>query len=73
MIAYDLIKVRPNNILVKHNNTVTYGTKSLKTLDPKICNQLLGDIKSETSFTKFKEYIVTWFGPRCKCNVCMNI
>ena len=49
-------KVRPNDILAKHHNTITYGTKSLKTLDPKIWNQLPEDIKSETSYTKFKEY-----------------
>ena len=40
-------KVRPNDILVKHHNTITYGTKSLKTLGPKIWNQLPEDIKSE--------------------------
>ena len=42
-------KVRPNDILVKHHNTITNGTKSLKTLGPKICNQLPEDIKLETS------------------------
>ena len=46
-------KVRPNDILVKHHNIMTYGTKSLKTLGPKIWNQLRQDIKSETSYTKF--------------------
>ena len=40
-------KVRPNAILAKHHNTITYGTKSLKTLGPKIWNQLPEDIKSE--------------------------
>ena len=38
-------KVKPNDIVVKHHNTVTYGTKSLKTLGPKIWNQLPEDIK----------------------------
>ena len=38
-------KVRPNDILVKHHNTITYGTKSLKALGPKIWNQLPEDIK----------------------------
>ena len=33
-------KARPNDILVKHHNTITYGTKNLKTLGPKIWNQL---------------------------------
>ena len=42
-------KVRPNDILVKHHNTITYGTKSLETIGPKIWNQLLEDIKAETS------------------------
>ena len=42
-------KVRPNDILVKHHNTITYGAKSLKTLGPKIWSQLRYDIKSETS------------------------
>ena len=60
-------KVRPNDILV------TYDTKSLKTLGPKVWNQLPEDIKSETSYTKFKEYFDTWFGSKCRCNVCMNI
>ena len=50
-------KVRPSDILVKHHNTITYGAKSPQTLGPKIWNQFLGNIKSETSYTKFKEYI----------------
>ena len=66
-------KIKPNDILVKHHNTITYGTKTLKTLGPKISNQIPEDIKSETSYTKFKEYIDTWFGHKCRCKVCMNI
>ena len=66
-------KVRPYEILVKHHNTMTYGTKNLKTLGPKIWNQLPEDFKSETSYTKFNEYIDIWFGPKCRCNVSMNI
>ena len=65
--------VKPNDILVKHHNTIIYGTKSLETLGPKIWNQLPEDIKSETSYTKFKEYFDTIFGPKCRCNLCMNI
>ena len=62
-------KVRPTDILVKQHNTITYGTKSLKTLDPKVWDQLPEDIKPETSYTKFKEYINNCFGPKCRCNV----
>ena len=32
------LKVRPNDILVKHHNSITYGAKKLKTLGPKIWN-----------------------------------
>ena len=66
-------KVRSNQILVKPHNTTTYGTKSLKTLCPSIWNQLPEDIKSETYYTKFREYIDIWFGPKYRCNACMNI
>ena len=52
---------------------MTYGIESLKNLGPKIWNQLPEDINSETSYTKLKEFIDTWFGPNCRCNVCMNI
>ena len=44
-------KARPNDILIKHHNTITYGTKSLKILGPKIWNQLLSDIKLGTSYS----------------------
>ena len=66
-------KVRPNDILFKHHNTITYGTKSLKILGPKIWYQLPEDNKLETYYAKFKEYIDTWFGPNCRCIVCINV
>ena len=56
-------KIRLNDIRVK----------SLKILGTKMWNQLPGDIKSETSYTNFKECIDTWFEPKCRCNVCMNV
>ena len=59
------------------NNLNSNYTKDIFTpklqLGRKIWNQLPDNIKSETSHTKFKEYIDTWFGPKCRCNVCMNI
>ena len=47
-------KVRSSDILAKHHNTITYGTKSLKTLGPKIWNELSDGVKSETFYTTFK-------------------
>ena len=65
-------KVRPNNLIVKRHNTTKYGTKSLITLGPHICNTLPEKIKSETCYSKFRKYINTWFGPQCNCNYCKN-
>ena len=56
-------KKRPKDMLVKQNDTITYRDKSLKTLNPKVWNQLPAGIKSETSYTKSKKYVDTWFGP----------
>ena len=55
-------KVRQNDFIVKRMNTSRFGTQSLRSLGPKICNNLPSNIKSETSFLKLKEYIKTWLG-----------
>jgi len=65
-------KVRPNNIVVKSHSTATYGDRSLSVLGPKLWNSLPENIKSENSYSKFKEYIKTWFGPTCYCSYCKN-
>ena len=66
-------KIRPHDIIVRHHNTATYCDKSLTGLGPKIWNKLSANIKSLTSITEFKEFIRTWFGPSCKCNVCRMV
>ena len=66
-------KVRQNDIIVKRINTSRFGTQSLRSLGPKIWNNLPSNIKSETSFLKFKEYIKTWLGLKCRCKVCISM
>ena len=66
-------KVRQNDIIVKRINTSRFGTQSLRSLGPKIWNNLPSNIKSETSFLKFKEYIKTWLGPKCRSKLCISI
>ena len=66
-------KVRQNDIILKRINTSRFGTQSLSSLGPKIWNNLRSNIKSETSFWKFKEYIKIWLGPNCRCRVCINM
>ena len=58
-------KVRQNDIIVTRINTSRFGTQSLRSLG--------SNIKSETLFPKFKEYIKTWLGPKCRCKVCINM
>ena len=67
------LKVRQNDIIIKRINTSRFGTQNLRSYGPKIWNNLPSDIKSETSFPKFKEYIKTWLGPKCRCKVCINM
>ena len=64
-------KVRQNDIIVKRTNT-RFGAQSLRFLGPKTWNNLPSNIKSETSFPKFNEYIKTRLGPKCGCMVCIN-
>ena len=45
----------PDNIYVKHHDTIIYGAKSLRISGLKTWNQLPGSIKSERSYFKFKE------------------
>ena len=52
-------KVRQNDIIVKRINTSRFGTQSLRSLGPKIWNNLPSNIKSETLFPEFKEYSQT--------------
>ena len=42
----------------------SYGDEILKVLSPNIWNQPALNIKSETSWIRFREYINTWFGPQ---------
>ena len=64
---------RPFNIKVNQNNTTKYGNKSLRSLVPHIWNSLPKQIKEETNYNKFKNYIHKWFGAKCNaiCS-CLN-
>ena len=64
------VRVKPNDILVEPRKSATFGDKNLAIIGPKIWNALPQNIKAENTYVKFKECIATWFGPKCKCNVC---
>ena len=65
---------RTPNLEVNENHTTKSGNKSLdigvRCLGPHIWNSLPSQIKKETDYTKFKEFISDWFGVKCKCNLC---
>ena len=48
---------RPFNIKVNQNNTTKYGNKSLRSLGPHTWNSVPKQIKEETDYNKFKNYI----------------
>ena len=59
---------RPINLEVSH--TTKYGNKGIRCLGPRIWNSLLIQIKKETAYSKFTEFIEGWFGMKCKCSLC---
>ena len=61
---------RPFNIKFNQNNTTEYGNRSLRSLERHIWHSLRKQIKEETDFNKFKNYIDKWFGAKYKCNLC---
>ena len=56
---------QPNNIAAVRTNTNTYGTKSLRSLGPQICNSLPEHMKAETLFAYFRS-----LSKECLCNLC---
>ena len=61
---------RPFNIKVNQNHTTKCGNKSLRSLGHHIWNSLPKQIKEDTNYNKFKNYIDKWFGAKYKCNLC---
>ena len=59
-----------NNIYVYKPRCVTYGSKSLRALGPKIWNKLPNHIKTSSNLDLFKKNIKSWDGELCKCSSC---
>ena len=66
----ELWKRRKNKLEILNRNTVKYGDKSIGSLAPHIWNGLPDEIKNETPYNKFKEYLNTCHGPKCTCSLC---
>ena len=64
--------VSSNKLFVKTQNTNKYGTDSLRSLGPKIWNNLSNEIRISENLFIFKTLIKTWSGPSCRCSSCCS-
>ena len=62
---------RPLDINFNKNNTTKYENNSLQSLGPHILNSLPSEIRKESDYEEFKNYLNDWFGLKCKCNMCL--
>jgi hypothetical protein len=60
----------PLNLAVPKPNQVTFGSRSIGALAPRIWNALPEHIKSSANESLFKLNIKNWDGSKCVCNVC---
>ena len=58
------------NLSIHEWNQVTFGSKSLRALGPRIWNNLPYHIKSSENILIFKTMIKNWDGTKCKCSAC---
>ena len=58
------------NLNIPRKRQVTFGTKSLESLGPKIWNNLPYHTKSAENLNVFKNLVKKWNGSFCSCNVC---
>ena len=65
----EVTKRNKNNLKIPNRNTVKCGDKSIRSLGPHICNGLPAEIKHKNSYDRFKEYLNTWYGPKCTCSL----
>ena len=59
-----------DKLLVQSQNSMKYGSYTLRSLGPKIWNKLPTNIKNARNLLTFKKMINTWSGPKCHCSSC---
>ena len=60
---------RMHDSFVHSRNTYNYGNRRLRVLETHTWNSLPENIKSTTSMMTFRDFIESWFGPKCKCKL----
>ena len=59
-----------NRLIVQSQNSIKYGSYTLRSLGPKIWNNLKSEIKNCENLKIFKNMIKSWSGPKCHCGSC---
>ena len=66
-----LCNLRNNSIMQRQaNRTVYFGTESITSLAPKLCELIPGEIKSAKSLNIFEAKIKSWTKDKCPCRLC---
>ena len=60
-------------LIVQSQNSMKYGSYTLKSLGPRIWNKLPSDIRNCDNLLNFKKLLTLWSGPRCRCNGCIYL
>ena len=68
----EVSKRRKKNVEIPNRNTVKFGDKGIRSLGPHIWNGLPEETKNKNSYDKFKEYLNTWYGPKCTCGLFLH-
>ncbi len=62
--------LRDSNIIYQPKfEKVTYGKNTFKYYGSHISNLLPNEFKESAGILPFKSSILTWEGPKCKCNI----
>jgi hypothetical protein len=57
-------------LVAQSQKSMKYGSYSLRSLGPRIWNELPTSVRNSNSISSFKELIKSWAGPTCRCSSC---
>ena len=60
---------RRHNISVQ-SEKIKHGGNNFRVLGPDLWNALAEKIKSTTTMFVFKDFVLTWSVPKCRCKLC---
>ena len=60
-------------LVVQSQNSMKYGSYTLRSLGPRIWNKLPSDIRNCNNLSAFRALITAWSGPKCQCTCCKYI